>query len=232
MSKNTANEFAKTRRMFSNFVGYRKPLTYDAWLNVPEDQKLAVLFVQFYEQITLAWFKLVSEHVTEEDGIEEVLQYLNKNVDKIKDDKKRFTPAYIYTVSYNCLYSLCKKPNHKKTMHDNELIVDFYKNDDDEDKCDLFSCEDEFDKIGLDQKKEMIWTLIESRGRDAAVVVAELIGDDMDWFSANATGKMKKFSKWDHNRISDKRRAEIIADLRLDLQWLRDQDELGVFDVG
>ena len=43
---------------------------------------------------------------------------------------------------------------------------------------------------------------------------------------------MKKFSKWDHDRISNKRRAEIIADLRLDLQWLRDQDELGVFDVG
>ena len=75
----------------------------------PED-KAVLLYVTFYQEITLAWYNAVVSkgivYVTQEDGVSTVLQYLMKNVDKISEDEARYAPQYIYKVCYNCLLSL------------------------------------------------------------------------------------------------------------------------------
>ena len=108
---NIKNDFYVTRDLFREYVRYTNPLSYSEWCNIPDDNKAAVLYLQFFDQITLAWYKMKSVYSVEADGVGEVLQYLQKNVDKIRNDEKRFTPAYIYKVCSNCLYCLCRDPN-------------------------------------------------------------------------------------------------------------------------
>lgn len=114
--------FSETRIMFAEAISYEKPLTFDQWMRlapVPrvsrkdgsvkysEDHRAAALFVQFYEQITLAWYKVRSYYTLEEDGVSTVIQYLQKNVPIIAANPKRFSPHYIYQVAFNCLYCIC-----------------------------------------------------------------------------------------------------------------------------
>ena len=100
------NAFAETRKNFIAGTRYVRPLSYEEWMDIPQANKAAVLFVQFYEQITLAWYKTKSFFVEEEDGVSTMLQYLIKNVPIIENDPKRFKSSYIYKVAYNCLYCI------------------------------------------------------------------------------------------------------------------------------
>ena len=119
------NAFAETRSLFIEALNYTSPLTFDNWMGlapVPrfskktgtyvepkpsDDLRAAALYVQFYEQITLAWYKVRSYYTLEEDGVSTVLQYLQKNVPVIAANPKRFNPRYIYQVAFNCLYCIC-----------------------------------------------------------------------------------------------------------------------------
>lgn len=102
----SCSAFYATYKMFRNYLGYDGPLSYELWLALPEDRKAAGLFVQFYDTISLAWFKLRTPAAIEEDCVSEVIKYLIKNVSKIEEDAKRYSPKYIYRVVYNCIY--CK----------------------------------------------------------------------------------------------------------------------------
>ena len=109
----SANAFAAARDMFRDYTGYTKPLTYEEFEELPHDHKAAVLFVQFYDQITLAWFKCKSLYADDENGVSTMLQYLMKQVNPDKKTgqpvltKARFNAKYIYRVAYNCLYCIC-----------------------------------------------------------------------------------------------------------------------------
>lgn len=104
------NQFRETRKLYINYLQYTKPLSYVEWVALPEDHKAAALFVQYFDQIELAWYKAKSFFTSEEDGVYTVMQYLVKNVDKIKNDPKRFSESYIYKIAYNCLYCICHDP--------------------------------------------------------------------------------------------------------------------------
>lgn len=80
--------------------------TFRGWYCIPRELKAIALYVNFYDQITLAWSKTRKYFVLEEDGVSTILQYLEKNVDVILENPKRFTPAYIYTITKNCVYCL------------------------------------------------------------------------------------------------------------------------------
>lgn len=186
MSKNTKNQFATTRDMFVSCTNYTKPLSYEEWLATDHDYKAAVLYCQFYNEITLAWYKLASVYSSESDGVAEVIQYLLKNVDKIIEDGKRFSAAYIYKIVYNCLYCLCRDPNKYKQAYENETSNIAVGAEDTE--YDLFDTvvdhdgEDEYDSVRKDRARQEIWNLIEKKGsRDYIIVVAELLGDNEDW---------------------------------------------------
>lgn len=221
------NEFALTKDIFSEYVDYHDPLSYDEWVAIPNDHKAAVLFCQFYDQITLAWYKLVSDYVSEADGIEEIMQYLNKNVTKILQDPNRFTPAYIYTVCYNCLYCLCQKDNkHRHHYSMNSYVL----NDDrnvEESKNTNFSCDGGINDSERDAQRTKLWDLIESHGHDAVVVVSDILGETVDWSNFKLErNKPRCFTQWDIKRISEDRRNEILESLRRDILKLKVMDEL------
>ncbi len=130
--------FYDTKSFFTDAVGYKKPFTYEEWLNVTDEYKSAALFVQFYNQIYLAWNKSKSLQNNDEcEGVEIVLQYLEKNVPIIKKDKQRFTPNYIYKVAYNCLTCICRNRKCDKERFDNE-IYDTVNNTERDEELSLF----------------------------------------------------------------------------------------------
>lgn len=183
------SSFYATRDLFLSHTGYTHPLSYDEWLATPDDHKAAVLYLQFFDQITLAWYKLRSVYSDEADGVSEVLQYINKNVDKIKSDKKRFTANYMYRVFYNCLYCLCRDPNRYKRAYENEVsnIVGYG-----EDELDLFdTVQDNIDDdkyFGAnDRTREAFWRIIEDMDLDTQTVVAKLLGGDVKVSSKGKT---------------------------------------------
>ena len=74
------NPFYTTRDFFKEATQFKGPMSYDEWVSCPDDHKAAVLYLQFFEQITLAWYKAKSFYGSDEEGVETVLQYLMKNV--------------------------------------------------------------------------------------------------------------------------------------------------------
>ena len=226
------SEFASTRNIFASSINYTKPLSYDEWVDYPDDYKAAVLYCQFYDTITLVWYKLVSYFVTEQDGVEIVIQYLMKNVDKIKEDANRFTESYIYTVMYHCIGDLCFGNRNKRMrgMYDQELyILDNTDDSIDESKNTYLSCDGYLDSAENDRQRQLLWDLVESKGHDAVVVVSELLGENVDWtrYRRNSN-KHRTIFKRDRERIADERRAEIIAELRADLIKLAMMDEISL----
>lgn len=121
--------FYDTRNLYRESTQYTKPLSFEEWNLRPELHKAAILFVQFFSQITLAWDKANSyDFIEGEDGVSTICQYLEKNVPIIENNPKRFTPAYIYKVAYNCLYCICHDRKCDQDRWDNEtsgiVIVD------------------------------------------------------------------------------------------------------------
>lgn len=100
------SQFFATKKMFANIIGIdndNESLSYESWMSIPDSYKSAALFVNFYPHIKAAWNSAKGDGVDEEDGIECVLQYLEKNVEKIKDHPNRYTSTYIYAVSWNSM---------------------------------------------------------------------------------------------------------------------------------
>lgn len=81
---------------------------YYEWEQLPADLKAIGLYVQFYDQIHLAYRKnkIQYPYIEEETAVSTVIQYLMKNVDKIIIQKDRYCPAYIYQISFNAIYAL------------------------------------------------------------------------------------------------------------------------------
>lgn len=210
------NEFYTTRNLFIAYTNYTKPLSYDEWLKSADESKSAILYCQFFEQITLAWYKLKSVYSSESDGVSEVLQYLNKNVPLIEKDPKRFTPNYIYKVSYNCLYCLCRDPNRYKAAYENEISNLISSGEDELDLFDTVADEEDYDNFDKDARREQFWRIIESQGDDTVVVVAKLLKEDMDWRESKIrkNGSYKRITNRDIEKVSEAREHEIILKLR------------------
>ena len=106
----TMNIFKDTYMMFKQAIDcYSYDLSsYYEWKQLPKSMRAAGLYVQFYEQITLAYYKNKKSYpfIEEETAVETVIQYLMKNVDKIIWQKSRYTPNYIYTVAFKAIYPL------------------------------------------------------------------------------------------------------------------------------
>lgn len=173
-----ADQFKETLNIFRSFVQYTQPLTWDEWAALNDsEQQVAVLYCQFYDQITLAWYKAKADFVPDEDGVSCVLQYLNKNVPIILAEENKFTPAYIYRVSYNCMDCLryvqrdinrSKLETTNVTYYDGEEL----------DLCDLvphkdMSYEDRMTKAAF-------WSIIKEMGAEAEKVVNHLLNGVYD----------------------------------------------------
>lgn len=100
------SQFYATKKMFANVIGFDnddESLSYESWMAIPDSYKSAALFVNFYPAVKAAWNSAKGDGVDEEDGIETAIQYLEKNVEKIKGNPKRYTHNYIYAVAWNSI---------------------------------------------------------------------------------------------------------------------------------
>ena len=180
------NAFKEAEHLFREGTQYTQPLSYNEWMGIPYENKAAVLFVQFYNQITLAWFKTKSFFALEEDGVSIVLQYLMKNVPLIEKDNKRFSPAYIYKVSYNCLYCI---------SHDIQRDIERYEKETSnivrcgEDQLDLFDTVAIEDDLEARFSRKEFWDLIEHMDLKTQKVINHLLNN----------GSLKKVSKRNFN---------------------------------
>ena len=145
------SEFYNTYKLYREYIGYKHDYSYRQWLRLPERFKAAALYVQFYNEITLAWYKVKTEWSFEEEGVECINQYLLKNVEKIIADKKRFTPQYIYKVAYNCLYCLCIDPTKNKMRYQSETPSSFNVGDDELDWFDYLGEVFDFEEQSIQQ---------------------------------------------------------------------------------
>lgn len=170
--------FHKTKKLFNDYLKIDEPLTYEAWMQLDPCDKVAALYVNFFDTITLAYWKVASPYSPEEDNVSIALQYLQKNVSIIEKDSKRYTERYIYRVMYNCLNceSLYVVRNINKYNYETSDI--YYDNNGMETSVyDTFqgknlTTEEEFDK-------EEFWECISRLGEDAVILVDCLINRSM-----------------------------------------------------
>lgn len=192
----TSNPFYATRAMFINHTAYNKPLSYEEWMNLSAQHKAAVLYVQFFDQITLAWYKVRSFYAQEEDGVSTIMQYLIKNVPVIEKNPKRFTPNYIYRVAFNCLYCICHDIQRDRLRWELECSNLVSAGEEVLDLFDTVSEDPDFvDGYSIDSYRERFWDIIEDMDKDTQTVIAEILDNKS-------------------NKLSEDRKAEVLQHLR------------------
>lgn len=171
------SEFRDTRNLYLSAIPseFQFPLTYEAWLNADDEYKAVLLFVNFFNEIELAWYKERYSYVLEVDAVETVIEYLIKNVEKIKAEPKRFTPGYIYRVASNCIYCL-HEPQVAIDRNNLEVSNEVSVGDDVVNLFDLAPSED--DTYEVKQAKEAIWDIIDRMDPKARKVINQLINPD------------------------------------------------------
>lgn len=225
-------QFLQTRKMFREYLsGYPKNPTYEEWLKADADDKAALLYVTFYQEVTLAWYSAVTAinvvHVTQEDGISTVLQYLMKNVDKIAEDPKRYDGRYIYRVCYNCLLSLWKTRGTDAQRSAIEIPTEFFAgcpSDLSVDKSvslwDLVPSEDE--DLETQQTKEAIWNIIRHMGPKAEKVVNHLINPKDTLHKISGSSSERPIDRLADVSVSKAEYDEILEELRIKLAPYKD----------
>ena len=202
------SSFYETRNLFISFTGYVKPWSYHEWKAAPEDQKAAILFIQYFNEITGAWNKANAfDFIPSEDGVSIVLQYLEKNVSRINENEKKFRAPYIRTVAYNCMYCICHDLKSVQDRWDNEIPNIVMSGEDEVDLFDtVVDTDSNADTVYFQESyEEEFWKAVESCGKEAEKVARYLL-------SGNASD-LKKASSRKANRDKD-----LLADISVKLE--------------
>lgn len=168
------NTFYETKKLFTDYIQYTKPLSYVQWLALNDDHKAAALYVQFFNEIILAWNKVKSYDGDDDEAVETVLQYLIKNTEIIKKNPDRFKASYIYRVAYNCLYCICHDRKCDKERREFEISAIQCDSQGDE-----FNLLDSFirdsDSVEYEIDKHLFWAIIEDLDVDSKTLVDNII---------------------------------------------------------
>lgn len=168
------NTFYETKKLFTDYIQYTKPLSYVQWLALNDDHKAAALYVQFFNEIILAWNKVKSYDGDDDEAVETVLQYLIKNTEIIKKNPDRFKASYIYRVAYNCLYCICHDRKCDKERREFEISAIQCDSQGDE-----FNLLDSFirdsDSVEYEIDKHLFWAIIEDLDVDSKTLVDTII---------------------------------------------------------
>ena len=194
-------QFIQTRDMFREYLsGYPKNLTYEDWKNAEDDDKAALLYVTFYQEVTLAWYNAIVSrdisYVTQEDGISTVLQYLMKNVEYIQADPNKYSRQYIYRVCYNCIGCLPRsvaESTRNECEISNEYVEESANGTVSINLWDLVPALDE--DMETQETKEAIWNIIRHMGPKAEKVVNHLI---------NPKDTLNKVARTSPERLTDR----------------------------
>lgn len=246
----TLAAFYETRNLYRTYTGYTEPLSFEEWAKRPQGEKAALLFVQFFDQITLAWEKANAfDFIEGEEGVSIVLQYLEKQVaqdqyykkddpkkkasaefrkknpDKfftttrriIEEDPRKFTPAYIYRVAYNCMYCICHDLKSVQDRWDNETsAITIY----DGKELSVFDQIADYsgsaEQVAEDLTFETeFWRVVEDAGLTAEKVMRYLLsGDANDLKKANPRSKQYENDPLRDIEVSPEMLEEVIEDLR------------------
>lgn len=181
------SQFRETYNLYRNALSnYSFPLSREDWLAAPYEEKAVLLFVNFFPQVEFGWckgrYKTGSSKVTghsyiqEEDAIDTINQYLMKNVDKIIAQPSRYSPAYIYQVTYNCITCInFAEAGRIRAQVETSNNVENGEGD----TLDLFDFVPYTeDPAEVREAKEALWTLLDKMGPKAKKVANHLITGD------------------------------------------------------
>lgn len=172
-----SKEFYTTRTIFREYVNAvsavsNEPLSYEDWIKLPSEYKSAALYVQFFDEIILAWYKCKTSYASDEEGVETIMQYLEKNVPTIVNNRRRYSPNYIYRVAFNCLYCICHDrvvdKKRAELEHSNIVITS-------EGEVDVFDTLIGQVDVHPSSTSSQLWAIVDSLGDDANAVVSSLI---------------------------------------------------------
>lgn len=214
----TMGAFYDTKLFFQTSV--TKVNNYEEWMSVPDSQKAACLYVTFFNQIQMAWNRTKSFYTPEEDGVSCELQYLEKNVQLIKENSKKFDPRYIYRISFNALYCICHdiiKDRQRWEIETSNIVGSG------SDEINLF--DDYVGGVSQDNDLEMIrdrmWAVIESLGEEGLRVVDSLINNDTLRRSSKQSPNYEQ-DRFKDISVSVARASEIIEVLKILLAPFKD----------
>ena len=217
-------QFSQTYSMFCDALPYTKDISYNNWLSADDEYKAAMLYVNFYKEITLAWCNAVVSRgivfISQDDGVSTVLQYLMKNVPIIMAEPSRYTKEYIYRISYNCFSSLWATRGTEQQRCSVEIANEYTEGDVDVNLWDLVPSTDE--DLETQQTKEAIWNIIRHMGPKAEKVVNHLINPSDTLHKVS-----RKASDRDKDRLADvsvspSEYDAIVAELRVQLAPYKD----------
>lgn len=238
--KNTtyvSNQFKQTRDMFASATGMTESISYEEWATLPTDLKAAALFVNFYDQITLAWYKTKGEHTYEEDGVDEAMHICSKlcGLSTKQNDVMKaacgcaitaatFKPAYMFNAIRNAFSSLNyeRKSTRSQYQHpDDEITVQgqyFVGSTGDEE--DIFACFSNGETMQEGFERKEFWAVIENLDIKAQDAIEKLMDlDDKIRVARNeltkASAAMLKVNPEDTDAYAkaEKRKADRAADL-------------------
>lgn len=230
-------QFFQTRKMFREYLsGYPEKVDYNTWLAADNDSKASLLYVTFYQEVTLAWYNAIVSpkivYISQEDGVSTVLQYLMKNVDKIAQDPERYSSQYIYRVCYNCLLSLwrtrgtenmrcaCEVSPEYVVEPEGTRLAHNWKAGQPINLWDLFPSDDE--DLETQQTKEAIWNIIRHMGPKAEKVVNHLINPDDTLHRVSSKSTERANDRLADVSVSKSEYDAIVAELRVKLAPYKD----------
>ena len=217
-------QFIQTRDMFRDYlVGYSKETTYEEWKNAEAVDQVALLYVTFFQQVTLAWYNAITSrgisYVTQEDAISIVLQYLMKNVSKIMEDETKYSSNYIYRVCYNCIGCLPRPEGEK--MRDACVISNEYVDGDvTVDLFDLVPSKDDDPETA--EIKEAVWEIIRHMGPNAEKVVNHILNPDETLKRVSKNSSAGKIDRLADISVSEEEYKAIITELKVKLAPYKD----------
>ena len=171
------HEFKEAKERYESAIGKKAPITFEEWFTLPDSHKAAALFINFYNQITLAWTKAKADFTEDEDGLSTVMQYLMKNVPIIETNPNKYSETYIYRVAYNCM--ACLRRNKTDVARCKECVSEWHSKD----SC--YGGSDEssyFDFIGMDEladklhlAADILYDLYGELDRDEKAVINNIL---------------------------------------------------------
>lgn len=128
------NEFKEAYIRFCDYLGedlYNRikseSIAYEEYKNLPRDKLAAILYVMFYEQVKLGWYKAKrAYHVNHDecDALSKLLERLYK-VSETKITEETFNESYMYTVIYRALSGVTRALRNKTLEFNNHSCVSY-----------------------------------------------------------------------------------------------------------
>lgn len=128
------DEFEESYVRFCNYLceldykqGKYSEVTYNEYRNLPRDKLAVALYVIFYDQVKLGWYKAKrAYHINhnECDALSKLLERLSKIADtKINEDT--YNCRYMYTVIYNALSGVTRALRNRTLEFNNLACISY-----------------------------------------------------------------------------------------------------------